>query len=436
MSDLERLENSIALTLCKLERIFPPTFFDIMVHLSIHLATEAKIAGPVQYIWMYPFERYLRTLKSYVRNKARPEGSIAEGIIAQECVTFCSKYLHDVETRLNRVGRNYEGDLTQKSSSLAIFSQCGLPLGNSKTEQLAISDWNRTTMCVLQNCEEVSPYVREHIKEIESKYDSDVELRHEEQFLGWFQAKIAEMFDNQDKIVSQELLHLARGPDKRVDKYTGYLINGFRFHTKEHEKYLKTQNSGVFVRGDDGLSNKEYYGLVLDIIELQYQGSKKIALFKCHWWDVYNCGRGYKEDENGFFLVNVDRELATNTTDPYILASQAQQVYYGKDIIDPKLLVVVKTQPRDLYDVPTIERSANDQEESTSTPIQENENIGDFYRIDGDKDHDDLCTVELARANVEKIVFDLSELNINVERNEDDLLNCNDDDNDSFANKT
>ncbi|XP_020092842.1 uncharacterized protein LOC109713253 [Ananas comosus] len=401
MSDLERLENSITLTLCKLERIFPPTFFDIMVHLSIHLATEAKIAGPVQYRWMYPFERYLRTLKSYVRNKAHPEGSIAKGIIAQECVTFCSKYLHDVETRLNRVGRNYEGDLTQKSSSLAIFSQCGLPLGNSKTEQLAISDWNRAAMCVLQNCEEVSPYVREHIKEIESKYDSDVELQHEEQFLGWFQDKIAEIF-----------------------------------HTKKHEKYLKTQNSGVFVRGDDDLSNKEYYGLVLDIIELQYQGSKKIALFKSHWWDVYNCGRGYKEDENGFFLVNVDRELATNTTDPYILASQAQRVYYAKDIRDPKWLVVVKTQPRDLYDVPTIERSANDQEESTSTPIQENENIGDFYRIDGDKDHDDLCTVELARANVEEIVFDLSELNINVETNEEDLLNCNDDDNDSFENKT
>lgn len=104
--------------------------------------------------------RYLRTLKSYVRNKARPEGSIAEGIIAQECVTFCSKYLHDVETRSNRIGRNYEGDLTQKSSSLAIFSQCGLPLGNPKVEQLAILDWNRAAMCVLKNCEEVSPYVR------------------------------------------------------------------------------------------------------------------------------------------------------------------------------------------------------------------------------------------------------------------------------------
>ena len=54
---LERLENKLALTLCKLERIFPPSFFDIMVHLPIHLAREAILAGPVQNRWMYPFER-------------------------------------------------------------------------------------------------------------------------------------------------------------------------------------------------------------------------------------------------------------------------------------------------------------------------------------------------------------------------------------------
>lgn len=56
---LEHLENDIIVTLCKLERIFPPSFFDVMVHLPIHLASEAKVAGPVQYRWMYPIERYV-----------------------------------------------------------------------------------------------------------------------------------------------------------------------------------------------------------------------------------------------------------------------------------------------------------------------------------------------------------------------------------------
>ena len=57
MADMEKLEGEISVIICKLEGIFPPRFFDIMEHLPIHLAHEAKLAGPVQYRWMYPFER-------------------------------------------------------------------------------------------------------------------------------------------------------------------------------------------------------------------------------------------------------------------------------------------------------------------------------------------------------------------------------------------
>ena len=58
--DMTRLDSDIPVTLCKLERIFPPSFFDSMEHLPVHLAYEAKICGPVQYRWMYPFERYVK----------------------------------------------------------------------------------------------------------------------------------------------------------------------------------------------------------------------------------------------------------------------------------------------------------------------------------------------------------------------------------------
>ena len=49
------------------------------------------------------------------------------------------------------------------------------------------------------------------------------------------------------------------------------------------------------------------------------------------------------------------------------MASQAQQVYYVKDTKDPNWLVVVKTKPRDLYDVP---------EKATLEACQENDDIG------------------------------------------------------------
>ena len=57
MDDMEKLEGEISVIICKLEGIFPPSFINIMEHLPIHLAHEAKLAGPVQYRWMYPFER-------------------------------------------------------------------------------------------------------------------------------------------------------------------------------------------------------------------------------------------------------------------------------------------------------------------------------------------------------------------------------------------
>ena len=57
-ADLEYIQDRIVVSLCHLEKIFPPAFFDIMEHLPVHLAEEALIAGPVQFRWMYPIERY------------------------------------------------------------------------------------------------------------------------------------------------------------------------------------------------------------------------------------------------------------------------------------------------------------------------------------------------------------------------------------------
>ena len=56
-SDLEELKERIVLILCKMEKFFPPAYFDVMVHLAVHLPREAILGGPVQYRWMYPIER-------------------------------------------------------------------------------------------------------------------------------------------------------------------------------------------------------------------------------------------------------------------------------------------------------------------------------------------------------------------------------------------
>jgi hypothetical protein len=54
VNDLQGMSNSIGETLCRLEMVFPPAFFDIMMHLPVHLAEEAKLGGLVCYRWMHP----------------------------------------------------------------------------------------------------------------------------------------------------------------------------------------------------------------------------------------------------------------------------------------------------------------------------------------------------------------------------------------------
>jgi len=121
-ADLNRLSISIREAVCRLEMLFPPSFFDIMMHLPVHLAEEAKLGGPMCYRLMYPVERYLRTAKGYVRNKVYPEGSIAEGYILEECLTFCSKFL-DVDTKLNHVDRHERIAVNEPPSGLSIFAE-------------------------------------------------------------------------------------------------------------------------------------------------------------------------------------------------------------------------------------------------------------------------------------------------------------------------
>ena len=57
VDELRALEKRIVVTLCELERIFPSSFFIVMVHLVKHLACEAKVASPIYYHWMYPIEK-------------------------------------------------------------------------------------------------------------------------------------------------------------------------------------------------------------------------------------------------------------------------------------------------------------------------------------------------------------------------------------------
>ena len=120
---------------------------------------------------------------------------------------------------------------------------------------------------------------------------------------------------------SDELIALARGPNNVVIRYNGLIINGFKFHTKDREKFRTTQNSGVMV----GAVGKTYYGALKDIYQIDYYGIFKVILFRCDWVDI-NSSRGLKKDANGFTLVIHTSVLLKD--DPFIFSSQAHQVFF------------------------------------------------------------------------------------------------------------
>jgi len=100
---MESLNAEVALTLCLLEREFPPSFFDPMTHLLVHLVEELQLCGPVQNRWMYPLERYMKYMKSYVQNKARPEGCMATRTAMEVGLGLSTKYILECESTRKRV---------------------------------------------------------------------------------------------------------------------------------------------------------------------------------------------------------------------------------------------------------------------------------------------------------------------------------------------
>ena len=79
--------------LCELDMYFPHTFFDVMVHLLVHIVEDIIQLGPTFLHIMMSFERMNGVIQGYVRNTARPGGSIAKGFLTEECISYCMNYL-------------------------------------------------------------------------------------------------------------------------------------------------------------------------------------------------------------------------------------------------------------------------------------------------------------------------------------------------------
>ncbi|KAK1406297.1 hypothetical protein QVD17_41590 [Tagetes erecta] len=334
---------------------------------------------------MYPIERDLLKLKSYVHNRAHPEALITEGYLAEESITFCSRYLSKVETVFTRGIRNDdEGQQNHIEDSnnlcpgraLGRKLHSGVPIPKRRRSLSSDIDEKSLTQAhryVLFNVESVTPFRDEHKQIVKGQHNrsrriSEYEMNkiHGQQFADWFKKRVVSLEEQGDE-VTEDLKWLSRGPLRSVKRYSGYLVKGYRFHTKKREVSLSTQNSGVVVtvEGESYASSRDrrsvhgvinYYGRLNDIIELNYSGQIRVVLFKCYWVDI---NRGCKID-HGVTLVNFSYKTHTGgniTDDPFVLASQVDKVFYVTDPKNKDWEVVRHVKVRGVFDM----GSADDQ---------------------------------------------------------------------------
>ncbi|KAK1608362.1 hypothetical protein QYE76_032035 [Lolium multiflorum] len=431
---LNRLKVEIVVILCKLEKLFPPAFFDVMVHLAIHLPEEALLRGPVHYGWMYPVERRLGYLKSTVRNKARPEGSIAEGYIVDECLIFCSRFFKDgTETRFNKDDRNQDVRRKPDRDEMEVFSVGAKGLGKSILKHFD-KEFDKMVWYVLNNCDDVERYINEFRQELGGRGVRDIEETVQREFAGWFANHVRQL-DN----ASEDLKSLAAGPDRRVVVYAGCNVKGARFRTLTRDKDLKTQNSGVATKGSFGDADEtEYYGVLQEVLELQYgsnkHGDRSVYLFRCDWFDL--ASRGSKIKDDGYFK-SVNTSVLWFKNSPFILASQAETCFYLEDTKfgDP-WKVVQKFSHRHVYDVPELEDGNDDAFVRNEDAYQEDEGSVDhtFHDVvdldeeaEVEAEEDDHRADEVVRIHDARTIRELENgedsPNVDMDMSEDELQN-------------
>ena len=313
--DLDRLQNDVVECLVSFEMIFPPSFFNIMTHLLVHVVKEIRILGPVFLHNMFPFERYFAVLKKYVRSRARPEGCIAKGYETEEVIEFCVDFIEDLKP-IGLPESHHEGRLGGKGT-----------LGRKTMVIRDMLTFRKAHLTILQQSALVAPYIEEHMKilyeENPGKTATFIQRQHNSSFADWLREHLMGVVG-----IDAQLAFLARGPSTTILKFQGYDINGYTFYTRAQDKKSTNQNSGVRIDATDSNGNKNsYYGVIEEIWELEY-GPLKIPLFKCQW--VKLTAGGVTTDEYGMTIVDLNKIGFLD--EPFVLAKDVTQVFYIKDM--------------------------------------------------------------------------------------------------------
>lgn len=133
-------------------------------------------------------------------------------------------------------------------------------------------------------------------------------------------------------------------------------VNGFVFSSLSQESSRVTQDSGVCMnavttyrrkKGDKSPVDQmtKWYGIIKQILEVDYTNREIVEfVFHCDWVKVES-GCKICPDSN-LVVVNLDRIRSVDRyfDEPAILACEASQVFYSKDLKYPDWWAVIHSQ--------------------------------------------------------------------------------------------
>ncbi|GJT36978.1 putative transposon, En/Spm-like protein [Tanacetum coccineum] len=181
----------------------------------------------------------------------------------------------------------------------------GKPLSAGKSSKVSAELFQKAHLYIIHNTDEIVPYIERHKQVLKTenpgKRIAFLENKHSKSFAKWLRKEVDRELAIDKESVSETVKWISYRPRATVVKYDAYNING------------------------------------------------QIPLFKYDW--VNHKSGGVKRDKLGYTLVDLNN--LGHKVDPFVLASQALEVFYVKDPVDKKLSIVFKTPPKnykDMYD--------------------------------------------------------------------------------------
>ncbi|MED6172848.1 hypothetical protein PIB30_053777 [Stylosanthes scabra] len=208
-------------------------------------------------------------------------------------------------------------------------------------------------------------------------------------------------------VVDPQILNLAFGPLREYTSCTMMKVNRMKFQTHSNARGRILDNMGVYLKGDAGQGECDWYGMLNEILELKYSGEPKnrVVLFRCvmlnmthsYWLRMRAkciiCNIPVREDRNGGSQLNANQGGKIESQDEVV----PDETYQNLEEIPVRLIneteiPVSLSSPAgevDIVNVPVNEQNNPESEEETADEDGTNEPGSDSAELHSSQEDDE-----------------------------------------------